>query len=507
MLIPVAGLQLFAEQIQEKNPLTTPDWYFTEWSNVTVVSNANRKKTEAIANGVAEFLENIESILPYPTRGDMWPLRIYVCRDPRTFVELAPPESKYEKNVSGFFTQGLGYDVIVVLADAPKSQLRSVIFHELVHREMRSQGEIPLWLDEGIAEVFSNFKFSDHELLYALSDSEHRHWIQRRGPLSLARMFHVNHSSPEYNEQNLTSAFYSTAWAFTHYGLFGENGSLRSKFLEFVEASRKQIVSESLFRQYFGKTYAQMQDQLVRYCRGFSFPKGKMQSNNNPSEQHFQWTQNEPNQARLLLIGASTLSRKFDQSHKLFEAFSVDEGIKNESIRNLERIEHATLAYYEQEFEHAHRYAERAYNDGDKTPTTLLIFAESLLNVTPGSRIYYDDLVPLKLVNKAFDCINHVLEYAPRNPLACRLYAVGWLRTTAEPSYAQYDKLMNHVRTQGGDAEIAFLTADLMSLHKKYDKARTILLQFKEQTSSPSAREECIKRLQNLPSPVSGKTR
>ncbi len=475
-------------------------WIHTEWDHVTVVSNASLKNTEVITTGVADFLDHIAKVLPYPTREDHWPLRIYVCKDNETFAMLAPNESKYQEDVSGVFTQGLGYDVILVLANAQKSRLRSVLYHELVHREMRSQGEIPLWLDEGIAEVFSLFRIKNKSLQYGLSDSKHRHWIQRNNPTAFNRLFHVNHGSPEYNERTLSGGFYATAWIFTHYALFADDGAFKDRFFHFIEAARKQVATETLFQKHFEMSYAEMTDRLKKYTRSFRFPKGEIPLTGTNSSHSFEWTQSEARINELLLTGAKTLSRRFQDSRDILNHLSEPTEVQNaKELANLERIEQATLAFYEYDFETAHHIARSAYQNGNRSPTILLLTAQALLQVIPGQKVYYNVVVPLPELNKAFRCINQLLTFAPRNPLACRLYALAWIRTNSEPSPSQYRKLMDNARTLGDDSEIAFLTADLMIFHRKYRNAKAILEYFRDHTYNQQARDEAIERLQKLP--------
>lgn len=482
--------------------LLNDDWYHSEWNNVTIVSNAEKRDSETIAKGVEDFLKNIHRVLPYPARSDAWPLRIYICKDLDTFVQLAPQGAKYETNISGIFTEGIGYDAIILLADARQQRLREILYHELVHREMRSHGNIPLWLDEGLAEVYSNFRFRKNQMLYALSDPHHRNWIQRKGSTPLHRLFHVNHGSPEYNHQNLSTSFYATSWIFTHYCLFAEEGAFEKTFFDFIDASSKQVVTETMFTRYFDMNYEDMSNRLLKYARSFRFPYGKIDlpSSSATPDSQFKWIPSPPLHSHILLSGAMTLSRRFNEANELLNTIAQNV-YKSDSVKlqNAEKIERANLAFFSNDFQTAYRYATSAYKSGNRSPTTLLLYAQSLLKTAPGRKIDYRVTIPLQEVNRAFRCINQVLEIAPRHALACRLYTLAWLRTNAEPSPAQYEKLLQNTRLMGNDSELAFLTADLFALHRKFRDAREILEYFADHTTSKRAKEDAIKRMQNLP--------
>lgn len=476
-------------------------WYHATWNHITLLSNASTSKTETIANSIADFVDSISHALPFPARADRWPLRIVLCRDSQTFASLAPDASKYGELVSGLFTEGLGYDVILLRADASRSDLRATLFHELVHREMRTNGDIPLWLDEGLAEVFSLFRIRKHTLEYGLSDAAHRHWIQRNGAMPLKRLFQVHHGSPEYNETPLTRSYYATCWAFTHYGLFANDGAMRESFLNLVEIARRGPITVEQFEQCFAMPMSEMEEQLRRYSRSFRFPHGQVPVPTRNSLDMHTWDHDAQHIHTCLLTGALTLSRRFEDARRMLSTLAIPQPTDAEStgLHNAYQVEHATLAFFEQDFESAHTHAQRAFQSGNRTPTTLLLHAEGLLQIQRGQRVRYDLVIPLPTLNLAFRNINQVLEVAPRNALACRLYVLAWLRTNQEPSVAQFRRLMDQARALPDDSEIAFLTADLFQFHQKYHLARQVLQTFRDHTTLKWAQEEAEQRLNQLP--------
>ncbi len=471
------------------------DWHYAEWDNVTIISNSKRSKTDEIARTVAQFLQHMDAVLPFPRREDSWPLEIFVCKDSRTFRYLAPDEPKYQNDVSGIFTNGLGYDAIIIHADTGMSSLRSIVFHELVHRELRPLEGIPLWLDEGLAEVYSNFRLSGKWIHYGLSDSRHRHYLQRKKQTPFERLFEVTHSSPDYHVRELSISFYATSWAFTHFALFGKEGIYKDRFLNFIEIARDEFITEAIFKEHFEMGYEEMSDQLRRYVSSFRFPKSRSKLQSETNLPSFEWETLESPHIELLLAGATTLSRRHERSAQLL-------GENPQSLNTLQALwyrQKTTLNYYLGNHLDAQELAETAYEYGDRSPTTLLLYAEKLLNTAPGWRVYYDEVLSLKEINRAFRCINQVLEIAPRHPLACKLYALGWMRTTNKPSREQYRKLMNNARLHIDDPEICFLTADLMSINKEWRMAKSILEHFIETSSSAEDQQAAVERLRNMP--------
>src|ERR1700734_4153271 len=61
-------------------------------------------------------------------------------------------------NIAGFFTRGTDENLIVLSLDAPDM---SVIFHEYAHLLFRRNDLLwPVWLKEGMAEIYSTFTLS-----------------------------------------------------------------------------------------------------------------------------------------------------------------------------------------------------------------------------------------------------------------------------------------------------------------------------------------------------------
>ncbi|MGC4075080.1 MAG: hypothetical protein QM760_21775 [Nibricoccus sp.] len=57
------------------------------------------------------------------------------------------------------------------------------------------------------------------------------------------------------------------ATAFVHYGLYGDNGAHAQQFMKFTERVVKEGMSEALFKECFGKTVKQMDQELETYGR------------------------------------------------------------------------------------------------------------------------------------------------------------------------------------------------------------------------------------------------
>jgi Flp pilus assembly protein TadD len=88
----------------------------------------------------------------------------------------------------------------------------------------------------------------------------YRKWI----PFDI--LFQVDHRSPLYNEKDRAGLFYSESWALTHMLYLAEE--FRPRFGDFVSQISAGASTEQAVQKVYGKTPADLQQDLDRYLRG-----------------------------------------------------------------------------------------------------------------------------------------------------------------------------------------------------------------------------------------------
>jgi hypothetical protein len=102
--------------------------------------------------------------------------------------------------------------------DDATSDAYELMFHEYVHHILRTfwAGEVPAFLDEGLAEVFSSARFRKGSVLL-----EPRHdyvrYLRSHDWLPFERLLEVKRTDPEYVDHQLAPGFYAQAWATMYY--------------------------------------------------------------------------------------------------------------------------------------------------------------------------------------------------------------------------------------------------------------------------------------------------
>lgn len=479
-------------------------WIVGTKENITYLSNDSVRKTQQIAKQVILFQNGIEQVIQQPGRSEKWPLRIMICKDGESFSSIAPVERKFSAEVAGYFTQGLAYDLILIKSNTNSKELKSIIYHELVHRLMKSSSSFPLWLSEGYAEVYSGFKIKKDKLHLGVVDIDHCRWINHKGLTPLSRLFHIGHQSPEYNEQNFSGSFYATSWIFVHFCLFSDHADLKNAFEAFVEASRGKIVDERMFSRHFRMSYKDMEKRLRKYARKFRHPFEIITIDPLRKSSPINFTPLDSVQEAIYRAGALTLAHRYEEALKILKRdehllSQSDENRHTQQNRYLNLLnERVQLEYYRENYEVAQTFAERAYDAGSRNPGVLIVYAEKLLETFPGLTLYYHDRISNRIVNRAMSCINQLIELDRQRPEVWRLYTFAWLRAHSVPSEKHLHKILNSCRIFPDDAMLHFMVSDLMMQLNRPQDAKYILSQLAAHTSQVSVKKEAEQKLNRI---------
>ena len=121
----------------------------------------------------------------------------------------------------------------------------------------------PLWFAEGFAEVFSTFEVKDGKGRWGEAIPEHVAYLNQTGLQPLETFFSVRQDEALHGNKR----FYPQAWAFVHYGLFGDRGERQGSLSDFLQRLQGESTA-SAFNAAFGQTYEEVDRALRRYLDG-----------------------------------------------------------------------------------------------------------------------------------------------------------------------------------------------------------------------------------------------
>jgi tetratricopeptide (TPR) repeat protein len=187
------------------------------------------------------------------------------------------------RTISAFFHHGLGENLIVLSLPGPDQRLNlDVIFHEYAHFLFRRNDSIwPLWLKEGMAEMYSTFETSGHIAQIGAPIPHHLRVLTEKPLMPLPDLFSVQPNSPAYNEQERQGTFYAESWLLTHFLMAGDVPGYVSRFGQFSTLLRQGQLPAAAFTNALQTSLPAMQAQLQRYLlRGQFRPLNLLVSTN-----------------------------------------------------------------------------------------------------------------------------------------------------------------------------------------------------------------------------------
>jgi tetratricopeptide (TPR) repeat protein len=196
------------------------------------------------------------------------PILVMVFPDRQTLEPFLPLYHGRPATIAAFFHHGVGENMIVLSLPEPGTPLDlDVIFHEYTHFLFRRNDRVwPLWLKEGMAEMYSTFAISGRSAQIGAPIPHHLRLLTTGQPLMpLAELFSVKEDSPAYNEQQRQGMFYAESWLLTQFLMAGDVPGYISRFGRFSALLHQGELPVDAFTNALQTSLPAMQAQLYRY--------------------------------------------------------------------------------------------------------------------------------------------------------------------------------------------------------------------------------------------------
>jgi hypothetical protein len=202
-------------------PSEREPWCEVQTPRFVVVSNSLESRVEGLAADLDRMVETVARVVP-TSRGRGGRVLVFLFDTRADFLRYCKPLAGVAcDGLAGMFTKRtLGP---LILTDATSlDTARSITFHELTHALVRSSSpDIPLWLEEGLAELYSTFQVTGENIRIGHPLVQHLDTIRQHGLLPIERLLAVDTDSEEYSSDANRPSFYATSWLLTHYLLVG----------------------------------------------------------------------------------------------------------------------------------------------------------------------------------------------------------------------------------------------------------------------------------------------
>ncbi len=218
---------------------------------------------------------------------------------------------------------GGGPDRDEIVMGGTSAEFYPVAIHEYVHILVKPVKNVPIWLNEGLAELYSSLRPMGKKVLVGevlpgrLAALEQGKWI------NLETLCSVDRNSPYYTtDHSKVTVFYAESWLLTHMLFLGDG--YRPKFPEFERMLLGGTAPADAFQKAFGKSMAEVLADLHQYGgiqirNGLLFSVPLAKSAEDPEVEAV-----TPFEAGLLLAGVLADTRKMDEATQAYAKLAAE---------------------------------------------------------------------------------------------------------------------------------------------------------------------------------------
>lgn len=253
----------------ESLPSPRQDWIRVETENFSFLSNAGERRTVSLAQGLEQLREVLQTVTGGLKLNSAVETRIFVFKNGATMKPYALDVMGGTTRLGGFFRSTADGNYVVVDASAGERPFR-VVYHEYLHFVMQNTiPELPLWLDEGLAEFYSTFEVLGGKAYVGRALREHVGFLQSARWLPLEQLILVDHAALREHDEEWVTTVYAQSWALTHY-LLASSEQQRGAAKALFALIRRGAGSREALEQAYGPGLAALEKNLQGYVRGKS---------------------------------------------------------------------------------------------------------------------------------------------------------------------------------------------------------------------------------------------
>lgn len=263
-------------------------WYYSKSENFEMVTSASLKESRELLADFEEFHALLQIAFGQPRMAKKR-TTIAVFEYQEDFQPYKPlGVDGRPRNVMAYFV-GHPEESLIALVAGPVSshEIREVVYHEYVHHFFDLMGyELPLWLNEGLADMFSTMKIKRDALELGYTKPDYLRILRYVSDLDW--LFTVDSSSASYHGGFGQETFYAQSWALVHFWFCDPQmfpGYL--KFLDLIEKSGKG--SADCMKEAFGMNTAQMKKAFEAYLKNGRYQLRQLPLGSKPERQRYEF--------------------------------------------------------------------------------------------------------------------------------------------------------------------------------------------------------------------------
>src|SRR5882757_1882125 len=256
--------------------LAADNWIEVRSPHFIVNSNAGEKEARKVADQFEQIRRMFQSAFSTLRVDPAQPIIIVAAKNENTIKLFLPEEWEVKGHIhhTGMYQPGQDKDYVVLRVDSEGDNPFHTLYHEYTHALLRLNfSNLPIWLNEGLAEFFGNSTLGDKEIKTGTIDPGHLYLLNQSKLIPIETLLEVDHNSPYYNESNRASVFYAESWAVVHYLMLDDDARKKQLMKNFLNAWQNSGNQLDAARAAFGDL-KQFGKKIESYSRQGSFQIG-----------------------------------------------------------------------------------------------------------------------------------------------------------------------------------------------------------------------------------------
>ena len=278
VILPSAALWFIVSSTAAESPaIIQQHWFEARTAHFNIYSCGPTQEVARVGGRLEQF-RDAYSLLAGAQAVASPPIVVMAFPAHETLEPFLPLYQGKPANLAAFFHRSSNENLIGLCLSGNGSESLDSVFHEYTHLLLRHNDLFwPLWLTEGMAQVYSTFETTGGHNVQIGKPLEHYLRLLEKQPLMpLHDLFAVTHNSPEYNERDRQGIFYAESWLLTHYLMLGDNAVLKPRFGQLTALLRQGQLPEEAFTNAFRITLPGMENLLRRYLERGHFEPLKL---------------------------------------------------------------------------------------------------------------------------------------------------------------------------------------------------------------------------------------
>ncbi len=287
-----------------------PKWIRMKSDHFEMYSSAGERQTREMLKSFEQVRTFFLQLIPV-TEEHPIPVRMVLFGSDKEYEPY-----KMNSFTAAYYLPGAEHDTIVMGRGGEDS--KPIAIHEYTHLVLEHAGlKPPLWLNEGLAEVFSTMRPSGNKVMIGelLKGRMQEILINQWVPLPV--ILNVDHESPYYNEKNRAGMLYGEGWALTHMLMFEQR--FAPKFDMLLGAIQKGETSDDAIARIYGMPISTLDQELQAYVRGDRFFARLYPTKLEKVEQELRAEPAEDFDVQVLLTELETRPGKEEEARKKLE--------------------------------------------------------------------------------------------------------------------------------------------------------------------------------------------